>query len=81
MEHLLPPNSSGGLRSDTYQRQIIEGDADEDHTQIIGGIQSNYWGGYVPPSPPGFGTPAGSPPEPPNHTRGQGLGGSGRLPG
>ena len=27
--------------------------------QIIGGIQSNYWGGYFPPSPLGFGTPAG----------------------
>ena len=32
------------------------GDADKDHTQIIGGgIQSNYWGKY--PPPPGFGTP------------------------
>ena len=30
------------------------GDANVDHTQIIGGMQSNYWGGYSPPSPPGF---------------------------
>ena len=33
------------------------GDADVYHTQIIGGIQSNYYGEYIPPSPPGFGTP------------------------
>ena len=32
--------------------------ADVYHTQTIGGIQSNYWGGYIPPIPPGFGTPA-----------------------
>ena len=35
------------------------GDADIDHTQTIGGIQSNYWVGYTPPIPPSdFGTPA-----------------------
>ena len=34
-------------------------DADVDHTQTIGGIQSNYWGRYIPRSPPGFGTPIG----------------------
>ena len=45
------PNSSRGLRSDAHQSQIIGGDADEDHTQIIGGI-------YPPiPPPTGFGTP------------------------
>ena len=31
------PNSSGHLRSDADQSQIIEGDADVDHTQTIGG--------------------------------------------
>ena len=31
------------------------GDADVDHTQAIGGIQSNYWGIYPPLL--GFGTP------------------------
>ena len=51
---LFPPNSGGDPRSDAHQSQIIGGDADVDHTQIIGGIQSNYWGGYI---PPGFGTP------------------------
>ena len=45
------PKSSGDLRSDAHQSEIIEGDADEDHTHIIGGIQSNYWEGYIPPSP------------------------------
>ena len=49
MEHFFSPNSSGDLRSDAHQSQIIRGNADEDHTQIIGGIQSNYWGGYIPP--------------------------------
>ena len=43
------------LRSDAHQSQIIGGDADEDHTQIVGGIQSNYWGDK---SPPCFGTTA-----------------------
>ena len=47
-------NSSGHLRSDAHQSQNIGGDADVDHIQIIGGIQSNYWGRYI---PPGFGTP------------------------
>ena len=50
MEHFFPPNSSIDLRSDAHQSQIIGGDADKDHTQIIGGgIQSNYWEGYIPP--------------------------------
>ena len=49
MEHFLSPNSGVDLRSDTHQSQIIGEDADEDHTQIIGG--------YIPPSLPGFGTP------------------------
>ena len=48
---LFSPNSSGDLRSDAHRSQIFGGDADEDHTQIIGGIKSNYWGGYIPPSP------------------------------
>ena len=37
MEHFLSPNSCGDLRSDPHQSQIIGGDADKDHTQIIGG--------------------------------------------
>ena len=49
MEHCFPPNSSGDLRSDAHRSQIIGRDADEDHTQIIGGIQSNYWGDISPP--------------------------------
>ena len=32
---------STDLRSDAHQSQII-GDADEDHTQTVGGLQSNY---------------------------------------
>ena len=40
------PNSSGDLRSDAHQSQIIGGDADVGHTQIIGGR-------YI---PPGLGT-------------------------
>ena len=41
------------LRCTPDQSQIIGGEADEDHTQIIGGIQSNYWGG-ISPIPSGF---------------------------
>ena len=48
MEHFFPPNSRGNLRPDAHQSQIIRGDADEDHTQIIGEIQSNYWGDIYP---------------------------------
>ena len=48
---LFSPNSSGHLRSDAHQSQIIRGEADVDHTQTIGGIQSNYWGDISPPFP------------------------------
>ena len=42
MEHFFSSNSSGDLRSHAHQSQIIAGDADEDHTQIVGGeMQSN----------------------------------------
>ena len=51
MEDFFPQNSNGDLRSNADQSQIVGGDADVDHTQIIGGIQSNYWGIY-PPIPP-----------------------------
>ena len=55
---LFSPNSGGDLRSDENQSQIIGWVTDVDHTQIIGGIQSNYWGDISPhPPPPGFGTP------------------------
>ena len=46
---LFSPNSRGDLRSDEHWRQTFGGDADDDHTQIIGGI--------YPPISPGFGTP------------------------
>ena len=36
-ETLFSPNSIGNLRSDAHRSQIFGGDADEDHTQIIGG--------------------------------------------
>ena len=52
MEHFFSPNSSGDLRSDAHQSQIIGGDADVDHTKIIGGgIQSNCWEDISPHSP------------------------------
>ena len=44
----LPPNSSGDLRSDAHQSQIIGGNADVDHTQIIGGDTVKLLGGYNP---------------------------------
>ena len=48
MEHFFSPNSSGHLRSDARQSQIIGGDADADHTQTIGGY-SQIIGGIYPP--------------------------------
>ena len=58
MEHFFFPISSTDLRSDAHQTQIIGGDADEDHTQILGGIYSQIIGGDISPFPPGFGTTA-----------------------
>ena len=60
-EHFFSPNLSGDLRSDARRSQIIGGDADEDHTQIIGGYTDKLLGEIYPPIPPGFGTsvPAG----------------------
>ena len=60
MEHFFSPNSGRDLCSDAHQSQIIGegGGADEDHTQIIGGDTVKLLGEYIPPSPPGFGTPA-----------------------
>ena len=42
-------NSSGHLRSDVHQRQIIGWDADVDHTQTIGEDTVKLLG-YIPPS-------------------------------
>ena len=39
MELFFSPSLSGDLRSDAHRSQIFGGDADEDHNQIIGGIQ------------------------------------------
>ena len=46
---------STDLRSDAHQSQIIEEDADEDHTQIVGEYTVKLLGGYIPPC---FGTTA-----------------------
>ena len=37
--------------------KLLGGDADEDHSQIIGGDTVKLLGGYIPPSRSGFGTP------------------------
>ena len=60
MEHFFSPNSSTDLRADAHQSQIIGGDADEDHTQIVGGYTVKLLGGIYPPIPLGFGTPGPS---------------------
>ena len=36
MKHFFPPNLGGDLRSDAHRSQFLGGDADVDHTQIIG---------------------------------------------
>ena len=60
MEHFFSPNSIGDLRSDAHRSQIFGKDADEDHTQIIGGDTVKLLRGYIPPSSTGFGTPTSS---------------------
>ena len=54
---LFSPNSSGHLRSDAHQRPIIEGDADVDHTQTIGGDTVKLLGKIYPPIPPRVSAP------------------------
>ena len=51
LDHLFSPNLSGDLRLDTHKSQIIGGDADVDHTQIIVGDTVKLLGGYILPSP------------------------------
>ena len=54
------PNSSGHLRSDAHQCQIMRGDAGVDHIlKLLGGDTVKLLGGCFPPPPPppGFGTP------------------------
>ena len=41
MKHIFSPISSTDLHSDAHQSQIIGRGADEDHTKIVGGIQSS----------------------------------------
>ena len=47
MEHFF---LSTDLHSNAHQSQIFGRDADEGILKLLGGIQSNYWGGYIPPS-------------------------------
>ena len=60
MEHFFYPELSGDLRSVVHHSQIIGGEADVDHTQIIGGIQLKYLGD-ISPIPPGFWHPCSRP--------------------
>ena len=50
MEHFF----RGNLGSDAHQSQIFGEDADEDHTQIIGGDTVKLLEGIYPLIPPGF---------------------------
>ena len=61
-EHFFPPNSSGYLRSDAHQSQIIGEDADVHHTvlKLLGGYSQIIGGDISPHAPPGFGTPVGN---------------------
>ena len=49
MEYCFFPNSSGDLHSDAHLSQIIRGDADKDHTQIIGEDTVKLLEGIHPP--------------------------------
>ena len=52
------PNSSGDLRSNAHQSQIIGGMQVQTILKLLGEIQSN-WGDISPHPPLGFGTPVG----------------------
>ena len=54
MEHFFFFNSSGHLRSNAHQSQIIGWDANVDHTQTIGRDAVKLLGGIYPLIPPGF---------------------------
>ena len=54
MKYFFFPNSSGHLRSDAHQSQIMGWDADVDHTKTIGGDTVKLLGDISPP-PMGFG--------------------------
>ena len=57
---ICSPNCGGDLRSNAHQSQIIGGMQMQTILKLLGEIQSNYWGGYISPSPlPGFDTPVG----------------------
>ena len=60
MEHfsLFSSNSSGHLRLDAYQSQIIEEDAEVDHTQTNGRGYSQIIGRDIPPIPHEFWHPS-----------------------
>ena len=45
--------------SDAGQSQIIRGMQMYTIVKLLRGMQSNYWGGYIPSIPPDFGTPTG----------------------
>ena len=57
MEHFFSPNSRGDLRLDALRSQIFGKDADEDHTQIIGGDTVKLLRGYIPLHPPRVSAP------------------------
>ena len=57
MEHFLSPISSGHVRSDAHQSQIIGGYADVDHTQTIGWDTVKLLGAIYPPYPPRVSAP------------------------
>ena len=51
IKHFFSSNSSGHLRSDAHQSQIIGGNADVDHTHTIRGYTVKLLGRYIPPIP------------------------------
>ena len=55
---LCSPNSSGDLRSNAHQSQIIGGMQVQTILKLLREIQSN-WGDIFPHPPLGFGTPVG----------------------
>ena len=58
MEHFFPRIQVETCAQMHTRVKLLEGMQMKTILKLLGGIQSNYWGEYIPHSPPGFGTPA-----------------------
>ena len=56
MEHFFPRFQVEICAQMHTRVKLLEGMLMKTILKLLGAIQLNYWGGYIPPSPPDFGT-------------------------